>query len=269
MPCRVVVVIVLAGLVAACGTSGDSADTTDQVAPSSSATTVTADVALDEDTTRPELRRGDEGVWVSELQQELTRHGFPVPADGEFGPVTDTAVRAFQDANGLTVDGVVGPRTWAALVAPATTSPSTPATTTGPGPTVGTTPPSTAELLVGEWVWLDQQRELSRHLYLHPSRIGCSWDSYDVEPTVRDPVAFRHWDVVPSDEPGVYRLRAQGLPAYAWNQESPDVLRAPGLPALGRDTPDPDSIEGGLDAYYAFVQRGCQHIETLVGTLPE
>jgi len=37
--------------------------------------------------------------------------------DGDFGPVTNGAVRDFQRKNDLTVDGVVGPKTWAALLA--------------------------------------------------------------------------------------------------------------------------------------------------------
>jgi colicin import membrane protein len=59
---------------------------------------------------RPTLRRGSKGPAVVQLQQRLG-----IGADGDFGPATDTAVRAFQKANGLGADGVVGPRTWASL----------------------------------------------------------------------------------------------------------------------------------------------------------
>ncbi|MBX7096221.1 MAG: peptidoglycan-binding protein [Myxococcaceae bacterium] len=61
-------------------------------------------------------RTGSRGPEVSELQQKLADAGFdPGPVDGQFGPMTRAAVRAFQEANGLTVDGIVGPLTWAAL----------------------------------------------------------------------------------------------------------------------------------------------------------
>ncbi len=64
----------------------------------------------------PTLRRGDSGEWVTYLQQVLEYAGnSPGAADGDFGPRTDQAVRAFQQAHDLTVDGVVGPLTWAAL----------------------------------------------------------------------------------------------------------------------------------------------------------
>lgn len=61
------------------------------------------------------LRQGDRGEDVVRLQWALTDAAFLCKADGEFGPATDRAVRAFQGAHGLTVDGIVGPKTRAAL----------------------------------------------------------------------------------------------------------------------------------------------------------
>lgn len=64
----------------------------------------------------PVLKRGSLGPDVKALQQKLKDLGFdPKGVDGNFGPRTDKAVRAFQQANGLSVDGKVGPRTQAAL----------------------------------------------------------------------------------------------------------------------------------------------------------
>jgi lysozyme len=64
----------------------------------------------------PTLRQGSRGEHVRRLQQAMARAGFdPGPVDGEFGPKTSAAVRAFQQAKGLQADGIVGPRTWAAL----------------------------------------------------------------------------------------------------------------------------------------------------------
>lgn len=55
---------------------------------------------------------------VRDLHQRLTALGFDPGADqpGEYGPGTDTAVRAFQASRGLNVDGVCGRQTWSALV---------------------------------------------------------------------------------------------------------------------------------------------------------
>jgi len=66
--------------------------------------------------TNPVLRQGDSGQEVVILQNALINAGFRVFADGIFGQHTEDAVRAFQNANGLTADGVVGARTWAALL---------------------------------------------------------------------------------------------------------------------------------------------------------
>jgi N-acetyl-anhydromuramyl-L-alanine amidase AmpD len=64
------------------------------------------------------LKRGDEGPEVAELQARLRELGFD--GDGVFGPVTELAVRRFQEAQGLLPDGVVGPLTRAALEEPET-----------------------------------------------------------------------------------------------------------------------------------------------------
>jgi hypothetical protein len=63
----------------------------------------------------PVLRRGARGDAVKDAQRLLNRAGFPCSTDGIFGPKTDAAVRAFQRARKMTVDGIVGRHTWAAL----------------------------------------------------------------------------------------------------------------------------------------------------------
>jgi peptidoglycan hydrolase-like protein with peptidoglycan-binding domain len=66
--------------------------------------------------TQPELRRGTSGQAVVHLQTRLKELGFdPQGIDGQFGPRTRAAVLGFQRNQGLLADGVVGPKTWAAL----------------------------------------------------------------------------------------------------------------------------------------------------------
>lgn len=65
---------------------------------------------------RKTLRKGASGDEVRELQTMLAAWGYDVGAvDGVFGSATEGAVRAFQTAKGLTVDGICGTATWAAL----------------------------------------------------------------------------------------------------------------------------------------------------------
>ncbi len=66
----------------------------------------------------PVLRMGSVGYWVTEAQLRLIAHGFPLKiygADGIFGEETLSAVKAFQTALGLTVDGSIGADTWEEL----------------------------------------------------------------------------------------------------------------------------------------------------------
>ena len=62
------------------------------------------------------LRPGDSGSDVRELQQLLKKRGYYSGSiDGQYGRGTERAVRYFQDAAGLTVDGKAGEKTLAAL----------------------------------------------------------------------------------------------------------------------------------------------------------
>jgi hypothetical protein len=76
------------------------------------------------------LRLGSKGPEVAELQRRLnTVAGESLGVDGDFGSSTEAAVRRFQGAHGLEVDGVVGPATWGALTAgmpPVSVAPSGP-----------------------------------------------------------------------------------------------------------------------------------------------
>ena len=64
----------------------------------------------------PLVRKGDQQHPVQTLQHLLRARGQNLTVDGIFGPRTDAAVRAFQQQKALTVDGIVGPVTWRALV---------------------------------------------------------------------------------------------------------------------------------------------------------
>ena len=68
-------------------------------------------------TTQPMLRTGSRGDAVRKLQEMLNTKGYDCGSvDGIFGSKTKAAVLAFQKANGLGADGIVGPLTWGKLV---------------------------------------------------------------------------------------------------------------------------------------------------------
>jgi peptidoglycan hydrolase-like protein with peptidoglycan-binding domain len=65
---------------------------------------------------QPTIQRGSKGEPVKRAQRALRRGRFPeLIVDGDFGPLTEECVKLFQERAGLRADGIVGPKTWAAL----------------------------------------------------------------------------------------------------------------------------------------------------------
>lgn len=67
---------------------------------------------------KPTIRKGDAGPYVTLAQTELMQRGYDLGsygADGKFGSATEKAVKLFQRDWDLTVDGVIGPKTWQML----------------------------------------------------------------------------------------------------------------------------------------------------------
>lgn len=64
----------------------------------------------------PVLRRGSTGKYVRMVQRTLSLHNYyDFAIDGDFGVITEVAVRKLQKDMNLTQDGIVGSRTWHAL----------------------------------------------------------------------------------------------------------------------------------------------------------
>ena len=70
----------------------------------------------------PVLRQGSKGDEVKTLQRLLKALGYKgsdkkqLAIDGDFGQNTDYALKAYQNAKGLTVDGVCGKHSWTAIL---------------------------------------------------------------------------------------------------------------------------------------------------------
>jgi hypothetical protein len=64
----------------------------------------------------PTLSAGATGEDVASVQGLLGARGHPVAIDKSYGPVTRSAVTAFQHSTGLAADGVTGPDTWRKLL---------------------------------------------------------------------------------------------------------------------------------------------------------
>ena len=83
--------------------------TTSSVAGSTGARTVTSP--------SDNVKLGDSGSGVEQIQTALKQACYKLSVDGQFGAVTQKYVKDFQTKHGLKADGIVGPKTWAKLSA--------------------------------------------------------------------------------------------------------------------------------------------------------
>ena len=98
---------------------GDATDTTadgetDGTALDVGPTTTGPACEFEENSSLP-LERCNMGPAVAVVQSILQANGYEVGIDGNFGDQTLYALRAFQEEEGLTVDGIVGLQTWTEL----------------------------------------------------------------------------------------------------------------------------------------------------------
>jgi peptidoglycan hydrolase-like protein with peptidoglycan-binding domain len=62
------------------------------------------------------VQQGSQGAAVRAVQSQLKSRGVAIAVNGTFDAQTDAALRAYQQGHGLTVDGIVRPQTWQALL---------------------------------------------------------------------------------------------------------------------------------------------------------
>ena len=98
---------------------------------------------------------GSSGTVVRTIQDKLKRWGYYTgTVDGKFGMLTYEAVRYFQRTNGLTVDGIAGKNTLAAMGIFQTAATAAPSATGAPSPTAAPTPPPQTSSERESDVWL-------------------------------------------------------------------------------------------------------------------
>ena len=64
----------------------------------------------------PVAQNGSQGHPIRTLQFLLRARGHNLTVDGMFGPATEAAVKAFQTSKGMTADGILSAQTWSTLI---------------------------------------------------------------------------------------------------------------------------------------------------------
>ena len=198
--------------------------------------------------TPPSLQRGFTGSdAVRAVQKRLKELGYyKGAADGDFGPATEEAVKAFQRANGLTADGKVGQKTLAkmnaktAISAKEANATAAPKTTGKPTAKVTNTPRPTATPNLEKDYYLTIGSKGKKVETLQRRLVELGWMSGKVTGTYNEETAA----AVSSFQKKTSGLWEDGI-------AGPDTLRAlySSSAARGSNTPstNPETLEYGKE----------------------
>ena len=147
--------------------------------------------------TMPTLRQGSRGSAVSDLQRRLAAARFsPGTVDGIFGAQTGAAVRAFQGARGLGIDGVVGPLSWGVLLGlapgfPGGSAPTVPPVQPSPYPA---TPTSALRARIVQFAAQEWQRWGNGTITESDPSMRATLEGYWIAATGSPPAAANWWE---------------------------------------------------------------------------
>ena len=146
-------------------------------------------VLMSSDAQANALTIGMKGDTVKNVQKLLKQLGYLDSADGYFGSGTEAAVRAFQERNGLTVDGKVGRQTLTALRSDDAkkAAADTPAATSGPAATPKPSETSSPSSGTSNGASVDRFVEIAL------SKLGCPYRTGAKGPSSFDCSGFVYW----------------------------------------------------------------------------
>lgn len=193
------------------------------------------------------IKKGDKGELVAELQEYLAQLGFsPGAVDGDFGPKTERAVIEFQKAHKLAPDGIVGPKTIAALGEALKVVPST-----------STEQPKPAD---GDRFDADGWDREARHWPVHEGRLGKAIDPIGavVHTTDMMPATFAALCKVWKRDRGQGNAATYLLGREPWDG-TPEEFPTCGLVQLAPITRNANHA-GGFQGYHGWLAKGKQRV---------
>lgn len=229
------------------------------------------------------LKQGSKGSEVRELQTLLNNNGANLSVDGIYGPKTAAAVKSYQKANGLTVDGIVGNNTWGSLRGTNTTQTTQPSaavtaateTTTTPAAAQQTSPTSTTPTISG--VSTEMMSQLTSSQYTPSQQVLDAMSKLQEQAgTQPSPYVSQYSDqledlynqiVSRSKEPFQYDLNGDSL----WQQYK-DQYTNLGRRAMEDTMGNAASLTGGYGNSYASTagnQAYQQYLTQLTNMIPE